>query len=108
MFRRRSDKQVHRTEGNFFFWEAVTMATIHELNERRVQAQLRRDALAMMNTPTDAEEQLRAAARYRLAYDAWIAAENEYHAAIRSLSAEELSAIAGQAETQKRPPQPKP
>jgi hypothetical protein len=99
MFRRRSDKQVHRTEGNFFFWEAVTMATIHELNERRVQAQLRRNALAMMNTPTDAEEQIKAAARYRLACDAWIAAENEYYAAFSSLSSEELNALANPSPT---------
>lgn len=70
------------------------MATIDELNERRALAEMRMKALGMQNTPTDAEDQLKAAAQYRLVYDAWFVAQKEYQDAVNALSADELMALA--------------
>lgn len=66
------------------------MTDIHTLNERCVKAEMYLTNLGMMNTPTDAEDQLKARARYRLAWHAFQAAEREYNTAIASLSADEL------------------
>lgn len=68
--------------------------TIDQLNERRAMAAMHMKALGIQNAPIDAEGQLKAAARYRLAYDAWFVAEKEYQDAVNALSAEELMALA--------------
>lgn len=70
------------------------MATIDELNERRARTKAMLDALGMMNTPREADEQLKASAKYRLVYEAWQAAEREFNAAIGALSPADLEALA--------------
>lgn len=66
---------------------------IRELAERRAAAQLHFNALGMANSPTDVEGQLMASARYRLAWDAYQAAERDYNAAINKLSTDQLIAL---------------
>lgn len=67
--------------------------TIDQLNERRALAEMRMKALGMQNLPTDAESQLKATAQYRLAYDAWFAAQKEYQDAMNRLSADARPAM---------------
>ena len=70
------------------------MADIYELNRKRCHAEAYMKALGMLNTPVDAEEQPKAQARYRLAYDAWWQAQKEYQDAIAGMSADQLIALA--------------
>ena len=72
------------------------MASIKELNERRALAEMRMRALGMLNTPRDAEDQLKAASQYRLAYLAWERAESDFHKAVNVLSTDELMALAAE------------
>lgn len=70
------------------------MATINELNERRQRTYERLTTLGMMNTLHDPDEKLKQAASYRLAYEAWMAAEKEFNKAIAALSPAELETLA--------------
>ncbi len=65
-----------------------------ELNERLTLAEFRMKALDMMNAPVDAEEQLKVAARYRLAREAWLRCKKDFDDAINALSTGELEALA--------------
>jgi hypothetical protein len=70
------------------------MATIDELNERRARTYDHLTMLGMMNTSHDRDERIKQVAQYRLAKDAWMAAEREFNGAIGALSAAELEALA--------------
>ena len=67
---------------------------LQKLNERRCAAQLRMNNLGVINVPTDADEKLKANARYRLAVDASMRAEQEYYSALYNTPTAELMAIA--------------
>lgn len=77
------------------------MATIDELNERRARTYAYVTTLGMMNSQIDPDARLKQDAQYRLACDAWMAAEQEYIAAIGRLSAPELEALANRPTQQK-------
>ena len=70
-----------------------TMEILKELNERRARTWRKLSLLGMMNNSTKEEDRIAADIRYRLSYDAWEKADQEYRDAISRLSAEELEAL---------------
>lgn len=68
---------------------------IRELNERRIAARNRVDALGIRNTPKDYDKRLATDAQYALSYDAWMAAERDYRNALAGMTTDELIAVAG-------------
>ena len=74
------------------------MFDIYELNRRRAEALVLVQALGLANTPFTLEGRVKADAQYRLAQDAWLAAEREYRRAIDGLSAEELRELVKETE----------
>lgn len=79
------------------------MTTIQELAERRAATAKHYQNLGMMNaygrTP---EEDLKADAAHRLAFDAMMRAEMDYREAVAKLSTEELAALANVPSAQAR------
>lgn len=74
--------------------EEYEMPTIHELNERRAAAALSVQMLGMVNQPLDYAERLKLDARYKLAIDALMRAEQDYNVALALMPSEELLALA--------------
>ena len=71
------------------------MSDIMELARRRAETRAYYEGLGRMNVAgLTIEEQIASAARYRLASDAYLAADREYRAAIDGLSAEKLAELA--------------
>jgi hypothetical protein len=73
------------------------MKTIQELNETRTRLQQQVNMSGAQNVAQmTAAERLASHANYKLLVDAYMKAEGEYQAAINSLSADELAALAAQ------------
>lgn len=70
------------------------MADIMELAKKRAEAQNYLTALGVMNSAVGYEDQVKADAKYRLAFDAFIAADRAYYDAVNGLSSDKLSEIA--------------
>ena len=70
------------------------MTRLKELNIARLKAGALVESLGVMNTPTEYSDRLKASARYRLAHDAWIRAEQAYGAELAHTSTDVLTALA--------------
>lgn len=71
----------------------IRLENVRVFNDRRTRLKRHMEMLGILNSPTDPEGALKAAAQYRLAKDVYMAAETQFASAFAKLSTDELEEL---------------